>query len=812
MEFPALTPIHRGEVMKNMEPTSHETSKAGEEKMEIREKSSTTKPDPGLEELEEMSAKEMLALWKLKTPASVREEARDLFKMTMMRDLLAQVKGNLEAAASELMKGNGRGVENYPDEKGERDTEGGTVHRRDNVTKLLNPDDETRQERELNRLPSPFLDADGTVSSLPKFVPLLTLSADLKENRSISTEGDVSSAIDTQGAQTQAQSRVKTSKSEATGRVNHPLPQAQNPNDDSGPIVTFLRSALDATTRELERKSKWCYLQEQNIAQREEEVKRKEKEVSEWISRLSELTGVIKERERNVARKEEMARIMLAGYAKFLPTNTNMVPELLRDTKGDGVLKQIVVHVPPTADMIDSSEQQHNGGNAPTNHKHDDGTDDESSRVIASQDTISADNTPPVTEEEQIKQDEPEYSAEEFEQFLSKFEADPAKRQMPGEQVLKTTIDTDQLIDLTDSLEVHSDLWQANDYYGEDLRRAALTKERSNSVVFASVAKSDVQGQHHFDLGVETSNISAAKSKENAKPDKFSTGKSSHVRALTKHEQAVLSKTIQSLNSRIETMAEQQGPGGAKHTSEEAKAYQYSIEYLEKLRYKCKAPISPGFRLALQEPDLALPGTPPDIYWYFELIASGPSGLVFPQLLKMLFMPHCRNAHGPQSDYNRRRTLLVSGRHDYADMIAEQLADVGTGRQVSLIHDNRGSQLNKNEASAFRSGSRDILVCTMNWAAQFLTENVRQIVLYRMRAPDQSGAQAKKELRNFLTEIEGIKKKKKLVKSIRVKILFGPDEAAFKTIVEKVLRISEATCVDSLEKLESFFPRASNDL
>ena len=784
-----------------------------EDKTDIRKKWSTTKPDEIMDELNS-SARNLLARMQAKSCASKPDEVtQEPRRKKETCSIMARLKAR--RLASELEKENGGEAEDCRNKEGKADTGTETRDAGHNMSGQLNPDGETRQKGELNRLPSPFLAADGTVTSASISVLSLRSLADHKDNTSTNTERGGSLAVDSQRAQAPSQAHSETSTPRAVNPSSQLSYQTQSHacNEDNSPLITFLRSALDASTRELEQKAKWYYLQEQDIARREEEVERKERELDEWIGRLSELAGVMKERERNAAKKEEMARIMLAGYGKTLTACDADAPTQSQAAKREAEpVDKIVVRFPPTVDRIDSSKQQHNGDTVHIDRSHNDSTEDAYFNPIGDQAIISAENTPSAMRDERPTQAEPEYSAEEFQQFLSQFEASPVKKQETGARFPEMIIDTDQLIDLAGSLEVSSDLWQVNDHYGEDLRRAALAKERGHSVALADGPKSDVQRGQDLDLGIGTSKTSAAKMDGKAALDRRPDGKTSNPRTLTKQEQAVLSSTVQSLNSRIGTMFQQQNTGIRKHLPEEAKAYQYSIEYLEKLRHKYKAAISAGLGLTLQENNLEVQGTKPDIYWYFRLSPWGLPGIFTSQLVKMLYLPHDRKAQGSQSDYNRRRTLLVSGRHDYADMVAEKLADMGTGRQVALIHDDRGSQANKNAATAFRSGSRNILVCTMNWAGQFLTENVCQLLLYRFRAPDQSGAQAKKELKALLTEIEGIKKDNKLVRSMRVKILFGSEESAFKTVVEKVLRVSQATCVDKLEMLESFFPRANDVL
>lgn len=239
------------------------------------------------------------------------------------------------------------------------------------------------------------------------------------------------------------------------------------------------------------------------------------------------------------------------------------------------------------------------------------------------------------------------------------------------------------------------------------------------------------------------------------------------------------------------------------YRSSERKSGQYNIDYLLKLGKQCTAPIAPDFRFKIEDIRLGNSRSPPEVYWYFEFPFEGhkhdDQALIL-RLLKALHSP--RNPQMPE--FHRRRTLLVSGSGDFADLLAEQITELGQGLQVAVVHEDRGAQDNKNQAASFRNGARNIMACSIAWAEHFLEDKIGQIILHRLKGSG-SARESVKATKEFLANIQRIKDS--LTQSIMVRVIFSPDEKRMARVLASELRTIKAECVTPLSTIEKHFPK-----
>ena len=382
----------------------------------------------------------------------------------------------------------------------------------------------------------------------------------------------------------------------------------------------------------------------------------------------------------------------------------------------------------------------------------------------------------------------------------------------------------ESLIDLDDSIEVPSDPQTFNTTY-EDLERKAVQREKEQKRKLATnrdkkkQAESGVIGveilhnpQKHNLQEIQTTDVGEQAFRD--EPGKFS-GQPPKSRTITKKEKEVLNKTRENLAPSIEYIGQcialpplQERQDKLRYYEyPDRKAHQYSVEYLLKLRYKCTLDVSPDFLVLLDDICLGSNMRGPDVYWYFDFISRTTDGTFILNLIRSLYWPTTGpTPHNQKPEFSDRRTMLISGGEDFADLIAEQLSEMGTGRQVAVVHGDRSAQDNKTQATAFRNGARNILVCTFPWAQQFLEENVGQIVIYRTQGKNQTAGQARKAINLLVADIESAKATDKLKRSVMARVVLGPDEGSVAKSVAKKLTHVGARCVTPIDLVERIFP------
>ena len=423
-----------------------------------------------------------------------------------------------------------------------------------------------------------------------------------------------------------------------------------------------------------------------------------------------------------------------------------------------------------------------------------------------------------------------QYSATEFQRFLDTVGSDKRKEMVSPEfkevmsQFSKIRRE-ESLIDLGDSVEVPFDPQILLATNGEQRRNVAQqvkeqeTQSAKDKRVEKWIKNASVEVGIFTDAGAQKAKFKTATIDDEGfkdEPGKFA-GPPPKSRTITRIEKEALNKTEEIIHSTVKHVGRSTALSpvrGRPDTSKRSypdttklRLHQYSVEYLLKLRHKGTDNVSSNFVAALKD-IWGRKHSSPQVHWYLDFIQPDEDGKAWIlDLIRSLYWPNTGpTPRNQKPEFSARRTVLVSGGEDFADLIGEQLSNMGTGRQVAIVHGDRSPQDNKTHATAFRNGARNILVCTFPWAQQFVEDNVGQIVMYRARGRNQTAGQARKAMNRLVQDIESAKATGKLGGSVMARVVFGPDEGSVaKSVANKLAHVG-ARCVTPLEMVNRVFP------